>query len=376
MRFLFVDASHSAWGMEQHFVSLATGLCDAGHEVRAIVQIDSKVYRLLRPTAVKLMPTRIRGGADPRLVGALARAATEFKPDWVIANQSKLYWPLLMFGRMTGTRVALFRHLRAIKQWSTRTILPRLVDRFFVVSDFARQDLIGQGASAKHVLRLYNPIDAQRFKPDAQLRERTRSLLRVSSADVLAGFVGRVSLAKGVGVLRDALSNVMAQVPQLKMLWVGDGHERAELVQWANARGYGDRNIFLGWTPDMESCYAAMDFLVAPSIEVETFGRVAIEAQSSGIPVIASSAGGLPEALLPERTGFLVPPDDVAKLATAMAHLAEHATVRAQFGENARQFVLENFASPKICREFVARLRTSDRAADAGSFVSADDRAG
>jgi glycosyltransferase involved in cell wall biosynthesis len=368
MRFLFVDASHHAWGMEQHFVSLATGLCDVGQAVTAIVQREGKVQELLQQTAVQLIPTRIRGGGDPRLIAALVRAVAEFEPDWIIASQSKLYWPLMLFGRMTGTRVALFRHLRSIKQWSTRTVLPRLVDRFFVVSDFARQELIRQGASDEHVLRLYNPVDGERFKPDQQERERKRSLFGVKSEEVLAGFVGRMSLAKGVGVLRSALSQAMDQVPRLKMLWVGEGEEFAESVQWASARGYGDRNIFLGWRPNIESYYVAMDFLIAPSIETETFGRMAVEAQCSCIPVIASSLGGLPEAVLHGMTGILVLPGVIAALSTAICYLAEHAPVRARLGETARRFVLENFSSPKICREFVDRLGTSGHAA-AESYV-------
>jgi glycosyltransferase involved in cell wall biosynthesis len=372
MRFLFVDASHHAWGMERHFVSLATGLCDAGHAVRAIVQRGSRAHELLQPTAVRLMPTRVRGGGDPRLIAAMIRAVAEFGPDWIIANQSKLYWPLLLFGRMTETRVALFRHLRSIKRWSTRTILPRLVDRFFVASDFAREDLIQQGAPDKHVLRLYNPVDGERFKPDREERQRMRSLLGVSSEEVLAGFVGRMSLPKGIGVLRSALSVTMDQVPRLKVLWVGEGEEFVATVLWANARRYGDRSIFLGWRPNIESCYAAMDFLVAPSIEAETFGRMAVEAQCSGIPVIASSVGGLPEALLDGKTGILVPPDDIAALSTAICRLAQDAPLRARLGETGRRFVLENFSSPKICREFVDRLGPSDHAAGVESFQRAE----
>jgi glycosyltransferase involved in cell wall biosynthesis len=171
-------------------------------------------------------------------------------------------------------------------------------------------------------------------------------------------------MAKGVGVLQSALSETMAQVPNLKMLWMGEGEALDQLLQGASARGHRDRNIFAGWKPDMESYYAAMDFLIAPSIEAETFGRMVVEAQSQGIPVIASTAGGLPEAVLDGKTGILIPCNDVVALATAVRHLAVHATMRTQFGENGRRFVLDNFSSPKICREFVACLESADRSVD------------
>jgi glycosyltransferase involved in cell wall biosynthesis len=372
MKFLFVDSSHNGWGTEQHLVSLAAGLRDAGHQVAAIVQYESITQALLQQYAVQVIPTRISGGADPRLLPALARAASDLGPDWIVANQSRFYWPLLLFGRMTGTQVAFFRHLRGIRKWATRMILPRLADRFFVVSEFARQDLIRQGAPGRHLLLLYNPVDVERFKPDQQERQRARLLLGVGSEELLAGFVGRFSRAKGVGVLRAALSEVMNRVPHLRMLWVGEGQQFADLARWASAHGCAHRHIFLGWRANIESCYAAMDFLVVPSVEVETFGRAAVEAQCSGVPVIASVAGGLQEAVLDGETGILVPTDDVAALAAAMCHLAANAPLRAQLGVAARRFVLENFSSPKICREFIAWLSAVDRAANAGSFIRAD----
>jgi glycosyltransferase involved in cell wall biosynthesis len=372
MKFLFVDASHNGWGTERHLVSLAVGLRDAGHQVGAIVQRESITQALLQECAVQVIPTRIRGGADPRLLPALARAVTDLGPDWIVANQSRLYWSLLLFARITGTQVAFFRHLRSIRSWGTRMILPRLVDRFFVVSEFARQDLIRQGASGKHLLRLYNPIDVERLRPDPQERQRARSLFGIGSEELLAGFVGRLSTSKGVGVLSDALSEVMNRVPHLRMLWVGEGKQFSELVYWASTRGCAHRHIFQGWRANIESCYAAMDFLVAPSVEVETFGRAAVEAQCSGVPVIASVAGGLQEAVLDGETGILIPTDDVAALSAAMCHLAASASLRAQLGAAARRFVLENFSSAKICREFVAWLSATDRTADAGSFIRAD----
>ncbi len=353
MKFLFVDASARAWGTEQHLVSLATGLAASGHEVVAIVQRDSPIHRWLQDSKVKLVPTRFRSAIDPRGAAAIFHAIRDCHPDWMIANQSKLYWPLALLGKVTGVHVALFRHLVRVKRWRTRVLLPKLVGRFFVVSDFARNELIRNGAPPTHITRLYNPIDVQRFRPNPSARATVRMRLGVSEHEVLAGFVGRIEPAKGVSTLRDAVFNAMDALPQLKMLWIGDGAAKEETMQFAAARGHAQRHQFVGWSAAPEEYYAGFDMLIAPSIEAETFGRVVAEAQSCGVPVIASDIGGLPEALLPDTTGMLVPPGNVTRLTQVIMRLATDEILRKRFADAGRQFVVDNFSTPVICKNFI-----------------------
>lgn len=360
MKFLFVDATHNAWGMEQHLIALATGLADAGHEVHAIVQRDSPVHKLLAPTPVHVIPMKIGGAAHPRTLRAIYKVAMDKRPDWLLANQSRLYWPLCVLGWMTGARVILFRHLLRVKKWSTRVVLPRLVDRFVVMSRFAREHLVGEGAPAHRVSTMYNPIDVRRFRPDPLVRREVREELGIREDEILIGYAGRIEGAKGACVLRTAVCAAMDRMPQLNMLWIGEGKEREGTRLYAAQQCHAARHRFLGWRPDVERYFAALDMLVMPSIEPETFGRVSAEAQACAVPVIASALGGLFETMIPEKTGMLVAPNDPNPLQAAIMTLAANPALRRRLGEAGRRFIVSNYSSPVICRDLINNLQRMD----------------
>ncbi len=356
MKFLFVDASHDGWGTEQHLVSLASGLQACGHDVTAIVQQGSRTEGWFQNTQVTVIPVRFRSGLNPRFVRELWRHIRRHRPDWLIANQSKLYWPMAVLGKIIGIRVALFRHLLRIKRWRTRVLLPKLVERFFVVSHFARDELVRCGASQAHITCLYNPIDTQRFHPNPSARTALRVRLGVANHEILAGFVGRIEPDKGVCTLRDAMFNAMDALPQLKMVWVGDGIAKNETIQLAAARGHSHRNMFVGWSSAPEEYYVGLDMFIAPSIVVETFGRVIAEAQSCGVPVIASNIGGVPEAMVADKTGLLVPPGNVAQLTQAIVTLSMNDALRVKFADAGPQFIADNFSTFLVCKELIENL--------------------
>jgi len=365
MKFILVDQSKNAWGMELHFVTLASALAGKGHAVTAIVQRDSRVHDLLLSKGIRIVPLPIRGGADPRLIAELLRRIRHDRPDWLIANQSRMYWPLAVLGWLFGVRVALFRHLVRIKRWQTRILLPRVVDRFFVSSNYARDMLIENGAPAHCITRLYNPIDTQRFCPDPAKRAAVRASLGLTDEHVLLGFAGRIDYAKGIGTLRSAACKAMLQLPNIRVLCIGEGAQVQTTRDYIAACGMQQNFILPGWQPGIENHLAAVDVMVVPSVETETFGRVSAEAQACGIPVIASTVGGLPETLLPDRTGFLFTPRDEARLLELILRLAVDRELRERVGAAGRAFVLENFSCEVICQEFVANLLQGARSPQA-----------
>lgn len=356
MKFLFVDASSRGWGMEQHFVALASGLAQAQQPVTAIVQRDGHSHRLLLDSGVRVIAKRIRGGGDPRLVSTLLEIISKDRPDWLVANQSRMYWPLALLGRLTGVKVALFRHLVDIKQWSTRTLLPRVVDRFFVASDYARLELIRHGAPAEHITRLYNPIDMRRFKPDPEARWQVRKSLGISEREILFGIAGRVELAKGIGVMRAAACDLMDVRPDVRVLCLGEGPDAMGTRRFARDRGHSGRFFFPGWRADIERFIAATDVMLMPSISIETFGRACAEAQACEVPVIASALAGLPEALLPGSSGLLITPGDEDQLREAMLALADDRNRRIQMGKIGREYVRNRYSCETICAEFISQL--------------------
>lgn len=362
MRLLFVDSSRNGWGTEQHLVSMARSLAMAGHQVAAVVKRGGQVEGLLTDSGVQLYPTAFRGGVDPRGIATIARAMARHSPEWLIANRSQLYWTLWTMSRAAGVRVALFRHLPYISNWSRRCVVPRLADRFFVVSKYARETLIDAGAP-NCVRVLYNPIDTGRFRPDSTARSELRRRLRLPHNAVLGGFVGRMEHGKGVHELQAALLQLQSHLPQLHFVWIGDGPERDVLQRVLGTGSHRRHHSFVGWTSTVERWYAALDFLVAPGVSAETFGRVVAESQACGVPVIASGVGGLREAFDPGFTGLAIEPGNQPQLRHAITTLCADLGLRLRFGAAGRRYVRQNFAADRIAESFVEQLQHAKGAA-------------
>ncbi len=144
--------------------------------------------------------------------------------------------------------------------------------------------------------------------------------------DVVAGFLGRLVPEKGL----DTLLEAAALEPRLRVRIAGAGPAREHLEATIAARGLGDRVELLGPVDpdDVPAFYGTLDVLAVPSIPrpgwTEQFGRVAVEAMASGIPVVSSDAGALPDVV--GGAGLVVPAGDAPSLAAA---LVEAATSRA-----------------------------------------------
>ncbi len=361
MRLLFVDSSRHGWGTEQHFVELVTELHRQGHEIQVVVRRGSGVDHLLGLRGIPRHSTPFRGGGDPRGLGKVVQVARRFAPDWIVTSRAKLYWPMVYIGLWLGVKVALFRHLTYFKHWHERQLLPRLADRFYVVSEFGRDVLAAEGAPADRLIPLYNPIDVERFTPLApEERARRRAALGFGPSDVLAGFGGRMERSKGLVPLREALAIAMSRIPELRMAWIGEGGERAATEDFVRDSGQRSRHRFLGWQTEMEKFLPILDFLVVPSLAPETFGRVAAEAQACGVPVIASAAGGLAEALLPGRTGLLLDSAaDPTVVCAAIESLARDPVLRQSLGSAGPDFVRSCFGTHQIAAAFIESLRTA-----------------
>ena len=148
----------------------------------------------------------------------------------------------------------------------------------------------------------------------------------------LVGVFSRLARWKGQHVLLEAI----ASLPDVGCIIVGDalfGEQAyaAELKQMVLARGLADRVHFLGHRNDVPKLMMAVDAMVHPSIDPEPFGRTLVEAMLARVPVIATNAGAAPDILQGGRAGTLVPPNDPAALARAIATvLAKPATLQNQ----------------------------------------------
>jgi len=362
MKFLFVGTNPEHTGAATHFVALAQAMAQAGHDVSAIVYPNGLISHGLAQSNVRLHHARFRNIFDLRGYRAVFAAAKEQKPDWLVGNFGKEYWPLILCGRLIGAKVALFRHRTPAMSRLSGYFLPRLADRFFAVSNYARQAYLDSGIPAELVQILYNPVNTDIYKPDPEQRRRVRNELGIPEDAIVVGYFGRMSDGKGIFTLLEAAEAAMRHEPRLHCLWVGDGPDAAVLrKRVAEHPGTAHRHHFTGWIEDVHPFYNAISMLAFPSKRPETFGRVSVEAQACGIPVLGSDIGGVAETLAAGLTGVLLEPSNTLAWRSAIVKLLKD-DCRHRMGDSARAFVVENFSMAVISSAFEQTL-TSERLA-------------
>lgn len=170
------------------------------------------------------------------------------------------------------------------------------------------------------------------------------------------GFVGRLSDQKGVEYLVRAAPIVLAKHPDAKFVVIGDGPERIGLEHLARSLGVAAAIDFAGYQPEPSDGIKRSAVMTIPSI-YDPFPLVTLEVMALGRPLVASSVGGIPEAVEDGRTGFLVPPRDPEALGGAIVRLLDSSELRAEMGAAARVRAREEFSPKAISGQFAALYR-------------------
>jgi glycosyltransferase involved in cell wall biosynthesis len=192
--------------------------------------------------------------------------------------------------------------------------------RIIVCSDFMKNEAIRLfTAPADKIDIIYNGVDPTKFEFDWDEAERAKHRATLARPDEkIVMYVGRFVREKGIHVLLNAASSILAEEPNTKFLIVGGGQrERFEhFVHWA---GLQDKVLFTGFMANraLHQLYRCADVAVFPSL-YEPFGIVALEGMAAGAAVVASDAGGLPEVVKHDETGTLSYANDPGSLAWAV----------------------------------------------------------
>jgi glycosyltransferase involved in cell wall biosynthesis len=140
---------------------------------------------------------------------------------------------------------------------------------------------------------------------------------------------------KGHDVLVDAMPIVLRRFPDARVEVIGSGSELEPLQVRAGAHGVSHAIAFRGHREDVSACLCANDIFVLPS-RSEAFPNAVLEAMASGMPIVASRVGGIPELIEDGHTGFLVPAGDPLALADRLCRFMANPPFAARLGENAR----------------------------------------
>jgi len=196
---------------------------------------------------------------------------------------------------------------------------------------------------------LGNGVDIDRFNRDrldpahqAQLR---KSLGIPDTANLIIGTIGRLTRKKGSGYLIEATAKLVSQFPNLHVLIIGGELSTdpepfyTEITQRIRTLGLQNNVTLTGIRQDIPEILGLLDIFTLPTFTHEGLPRSIVEAMSMGLPVVATDIRGCREAVLHEKTGLIVPPQDSQKLAEALEQLLSNSEMRSAYGQASRQRV-------------------------------------
>ena len=289
-----------------------------------------------------------------QLVHARSRA-----PAWsayYAARRCNVPFVTTCHGVYEGSHRIFKRHYNAIMARGDRVIA---ISEF--VADYARERYHVPPERLRVIPR---GVDTEEFDPAAVSQERRETLRErwhLEPGTKVLMLPGRVVRRKGHTLLLRALEGLRRR--NFVCLMVGELEPSSsypgEVEGLIGATGMRDVVRLVGSCEDMPAALMLADVVVAPSTHSpEPFGRVMIEAQAMGKPVIATDIGGLGETLMPAATGWLVPPGDVNELTRALQlALAMPDDARARLATRARRFVMRRFTLDQMGKQTLAVYR-------------------
>lgn len=188
-----------------------------------------------------------------------------------------------------------------------------------------------------------NTVDHKRFSPQgsAELRQRY-----AHPDEKLLVHISNFRPVKRVGDVVRVFAKV-SDIVGARLLMIGDGPDRHEAFELASELGVSGRVAFLGSFPRIEDLLSVCDLFLLPSVQ-ESFGLSALEAMASGVPVVASNIGGIPEVVEDGVTGFLRPAGDVEAMAEAALKLLTDVALFKRFSKAARVRAVTEFGESQV----------------------------
>ena len=320
----------------------AVVVSNGGELVKELEKMGVVHYRL--PVHRKSLITAFK------MVKELVKIIQSEKIDIVHARSRVPGWIAFFAARKTNTAFVTTCHgyysmhfFSRVMGWAKPIIVPSQVIGKHMIDDF--------NVPFKRIRLIPRWVDLNRFA--------LRSNDRRSKTQFTIGIVGRITPLKGHEYLLKAMVRILRSVPYVKLLIIGDApvnkmHYKDELKTLTRRLGLTHHVDFLGKRKDVPKLLSKLNLLVLSTTTEEAFGRVILEAQASGVPVVATRVGGVIDIFEVGKTGYLVPRKSPESMAEAIIKILKNAKLAKELSENAYKKVKDKFTLDKMAEKILA----------------------
>ncbi len=341
MKVLHIDTEKGWRGGQQQAVYLYQAMRDKFYDTLFITSCKSDLYHYLIENDLPVYHIPFWGEWD--FLHGLKLALLARKRGYRILHLhsghalawglwAKIFSPSLKLIAVRRVDFSIRKHCFSYLKYSSS-----LVDRIVAISENIKQVLLSDGIGSDKIATIHSGIDLEKFSRADQpvdFRERWGIPKDAVLIGTVAAFVGH----KDYPTLLRAAAHLLKKNDKLYFMAVGEGRLLPEMKELADTLKITGNFIFTGFQKDVGKFLKSFDIFVMPSKE-EGLGTSVLDAQAVGLPVVATTAGGLPEMIENRVNGILVEPQNPLQLSSAILDLALNPSERQNMGRKARESV-------------------------------------
>jgi glycosyltransferase involved in cell wall biosynthesis len=364
IRSLHIDTARTWRGGQNQVLLTVNGLEEIGVPA-VLVAHESGELKRRASEGLRFLGFSPKSEFDVHAGWQLARILADIRPNVVHAHDpmavalaamaltmnASLERPLLVAAR----RVDFHLKRHAFSKWKYRKI-----DLFIAASRVIAGMLVDDGIPRDRITVVHDGVNLSAI--DRQPAIDAHAAFWLPHGAPIVGNVAALVGHKGQKYLVAAAAQVVREVPDARFLILGEGELRAPLERQVRELGLERHVLLAGFRADAIGLQKSFDVFAMSSI-TEGLGSAMLDAMACGTAVAATRAGGIPEAIVDDQHGLLVPPHDAAALARALVRLLRDPALRERLAHAGRQRIIEEFSVEKMVRRTVAAYEKGLRAA-------------
>jgi glycosyltransferase involved in cell wall biosynthesis len=343
VKVLHVESGMHLYGGARQVAYLLAGLRENGVESVLVCAEGSAISAKAVELGVRLHEIPMRGDHDLSLIWRLKRIIEDEHPD-VVHLHSRRGADLLggVAARLAGVKSVLSRRVdnpesRFVVKWKYR-----LYDRVVTISRGIAEVLLSEGLPAEKLSCVRSAVNVEAFQGACD-HTRFRKSFGLDEGALVMGVAAQLIPRKGHRYLLEAMPGLLADFPSLQLLVFGRGPLQGDLNEQIEKLQLQDHVNMAGFREDLPAILPCLDLLVHPAL-MEGLGIALLQAASSGLPIVAVNAGGMPEAVEDGVNGRLVTPGSSADLADALRQLLSDEELRLRMGKAGREKMRREFS--------------------------------
>jgi glycosyltransferase involved in cell wall biosynthesis len=344
---LHTESSLGWGGQERRILAEAVALRQRGHRLHFACDPDGELFLRARRQDFAVLSLKFGGWRNLKAWMTLGRFLRQQKVDILNTHSSLDSWVGLLAWKFLTAPPLLVRtrHLSTpVKgSWPTRRLYQ--APAAIITTGEATKELLQSrlGVPESRIFSIPTGVSLTEFAPqeaDGALRAR----LQIPPQAFILGTVAVLRSWKGHLYLLEALQELLSRDPDVFLVVVGDGPYQVVIKEKIQALGVQDRVRLAGYQDKVAPWLALMDAVVLASYANEGVPQALLQAMAMGKPVVGTTVGGIPEVVVHEETGLLVPPRDSQALAQALGRLMAQPHLGRQLGGRGRDLVAAKFS--------------------------------